>query len=116
MTQAQAHTDRTRMIFMGEPQLTDGFRLIGFETWADPGVEEVERMVREMIARRQSAFLVIDQRLAAADIPAIQQVRRGGGHIVVTTVPPLNRPDSFHMMIDQRIQSMFAAAGSDTKG
>ena len=31
------HHAHTRMLFLGEAALTDGFRLIGFETWADPG-------------------------------------------------------------------------------
>jgi len=104
------------MVFMGETQLADGFRLIGFETWADPSFEEVERLVREMIARRQNAFLVIDRRIAEADLPSIQRVRREGGHIVVTPVPPLNQPDSFHLRIDDRLQSIFAATGSHTQG
>jgi len=102
------------MIFMGETQLADGFRLIGFETWADPSFEEVEKLVREMIVRRQNAFLVIDRRIAEAELPSIQQVRREGGHIVVTPVPPLNQPDSFHLRIDDRLQSIFAATGSHT--
>jgi vacuolar-type H+-ATPase subunit F/Vma7 len=104
------------MIFMGEAQLADGFRLIGFETRADPTLEEVEKLVREMISRRQNAFLVIDRRIAEAELPSIQQVRREGGHIVVTPVPPLNKPDSFHLRIDDRLQTLFAATGSHTQG
>jgi vacuolar-type H+-ATPase subunit F/Vma7 len=112
MVHTPEHNTRTRMIFMGEAQLADGFRLIGFEVWPDPAFEDVEKLVREMIARRQNAFLVIDRRIAEADLPSIQQVRREGGHIVVTPVPPLNQPDSFHLRIDDRLQSMFAATGS----
>jgi len=114
MVHTPEHSSRTRMIFMGETQLADGFRLIGFETWADPSFEEVEKLVREMIVRRQNAFLVIDRRIAEAELPSIQQVRREGGHIVVTPVPPLNQPDSFHLRIDDRLQSIFAATGSHT--
>jgi vacuolar-type H+-ATPase subunit F/Vma7 len=44
------------MIFMGEAQLADGFRLIGFETWADPSFDEVEKLVRDLIVRRQNVF------------------------------------------------------------
>lgn len=106
----------TRMIFMGESQLAHGFRLIGFETWADPSLDEVEKLVRELIVRRHNAFLVIDRRIAEAELPSIQRVRKEGGHIVVTPVPPLNQPDSFHLRIDDRLQAIFAATGSPTQG
>lgn len=114
MAHTPEQSSRTRMIFMGEAPLADGFRLIGFEAWADPSLEEVEKLVREMIMRRQKAFLVVDRRIAEAELPSIQQVRREGGHIVVTPVPPLNRPDSFHLRIDDRLQTLFAATGSHT--
>jgi vacuolar-type H+-ATPase subunit F/Vma7 len=111
-------TNTTRMIFMGESQLAHGFRLIGFETWADPSFDQVEKLVRELIVRRQNAFLVVDRRIAEAELPSIQRVRKEGGHIVVTPVPPLNQPNSFHLRIDDRLQAIFAATGqqSQTQG
>lgn len=97
------------MIFMGDSQLAHGFRLIGFETWADPSLDKVEELVRELILRRQNAFLVVDRRIAEAELPSIQRVRKEGGHIVVTPVPPLDKSDTFHMQIDSRLQAIFAA-------
>ncbi len=109
---------RTRMIFMGESALTDGFRLVGFETYADPEPKAVEKLVRQLIARRENAFLVLDRKLAQQDIPAIRQVRREGGHILVTVVPPLAEPDCFHCQIDDRLQTLLRgsqfATGSST--
>ena len=102
---------RTRMIFMGEAPLADGFRLIGFETWPDPSVDQVERLVRELSAQRENAFLVIDQSLAAANLPSIQRIRKEGGHIVISAVPPLNNPDAFRPLIDDRLRTLFAGAG-----
>ncbi len=113
MIEPVSHSGHTRMIFMGEASLTDGFRLIGFETYADPPNDDVERLVRELLARRDNALLVIDQRLADADIPAIRRVRNEGGHIVVTTVPPLNRPDDLRSLIDDRLKTLFAVSGTD---
>lgn len=114
MVPTPEHSSRTRMIFMGEAQLADGFRLIGFETWADPSFDEVEKLVRDLIVRRQNVFLVVDRRIADAELPSIMRVRKEGGHIVVTPVPPLNQPDSFHMRIDDRLQAIFAATGSQS--
>lgn len=114
MAQKPEQSVGTRMIFMGDSQLAHGFRLIGFETWADPKLEEVEKLVRDLIVRRQNAFLVIDRQIAEAELPSIQRVRKEGGHIVVTPVPPLNEPDSFHLRIDDRLQAIFAATGSQS--
>jgi vacuolar-type H+-ATPase subunit F/Vma7 len=105
----------TRMIFLGEPPLADGFRLIGFETRPNPSVEDVERLIRELISQRTNAFVVIDQQLAEADIPGIRRVRREGGHILVSVVPALNQPDRFHTLIDDRLRAMFGAANTATQ-
>jgi vacuolar-type H+-ATPase subunit F/Vma7 len=110
MTSSSDHLAQTRMIFMGEAPLTDGFRLIGFETIADPPAEQVEKLLRELVNKRQNAFIIIDQRLAEADLPALNRVRAEGGHIVVAVVPPLNRPDSFRLAIDDRLQVMLGAS------
>ena len=108
-TNPPEHAARTRLIFMGGAPLTDGFRLIGFETWAEPTAEQVEKVVRELINKRQNALLVIDQDLAASGIPILDQVRKEGGHIVVTMVPPLQRPEHFRLPIDDRLTSMLGA-------
>lgn len=99
------------MIFMGSTALTDGFRLIGFETWAAPTPKDVDRILRELINKRQNAFLVIDQVLAEADIPMLDRVRAEGGHIVVSAVPPLNQPQQFRTRIDDRLQTMLGGEG-----
>ncbi len=114
MVQTSEHNSRTRLIFMGEAQLADGFSLIGFETWPDPSFDEVEKFVRDLIVRRQNVFLVVDRRIANAELPSIMRIRKEGGHIVVTPVPPLNTPDTFHMQIDDRLQAIFAATGTQS--
>ncbi|KOR30350.1 hypothetical protein TI04_06190 [Achromatium sp. WMS2] len=114
MTHTPEQNTGTRMIFMGDAQLAHGFRLIGFETWADPSLDEVEKLAKDLIVRRQNAFLVIDRPIADANLPSIQKIRKEGGHIVVTPVPPLNKPDSFHLRIDDRLQTIFAATRSQS--
>jgi vacuolar-type H+-ATPase subunit F/Vma7 len=111
MTQIPERSAHTRMIFMGSAALTDGFRLIGFETRADPKPQEVEKLLRELVNKRQNAFLVLDQTLADADMPMLDRVRAEGGHIVVVTVPPLNDADQFSTRIDKRLQMMLGGIG-----
>ena len=45
----------TRLIAMGSAELTLGFRLIGFETVADADADDVERVLQELILRKEKA-------------------------------------------------------------
>jgi vacuolar-type H+-ATPase subunit F/Vma7 len=100
----------TRMLFLGEESLADGFRMIGFETHADPTPEAAERIVRELGRAREKAFLVVDDRVMGADIPSLKRVRREGGRIVVIAVPPLNAPTRLASEVADRLSVLFGSA------
>lgn len=106
-------TSATRMLFLGEEALADGFRLIGFETYPDPSLEEVERVLRELQRERESAFVVVADALMRADIPALRQAQREGGRIVVVAVPPLSAAPRLDSAVARRVAAMF---GSVTGG
>ena len=111
MTTANDTTDttagsRTRMLFLGDAALTDGFQLIGFETWADPSSEELDRVLKELLESRRNAFILLDTRLADGGSAMLDRVRREGGRIVITEVPPLNDPDGLHSGIDKQVNSL----------
>ena len=97
----------TRMIFLGDAALTDGFRLIGFETRANPTVEQLERLLRQLLESHASAFLIIDHRLATSKSAILDRVRLEGGRIVIAEVPTLDQPDAFHCQIDDQLKSLF---------
>ena len=104
----------TRMLFLGEESLADGFRLIGFEAHADPSPEEAERIVRDLSRTREKAFLVVDNRVMAADIPSLKRVRREGGRIVVVSVPPLAGPMRMSSEVADRLAALYGAAKLQT--
>ena len=97
------------MIFMGSSALTDGYRLIGFETWAEPKPSDIEKLLRELVNKRQNAFLVIEEGCDKEESPMLDQVRAVGGHIVVCIVPPLNEADRFRTRIDERLRMMLGS-------
>ena len=103
-------TDRppgiTRMLFMGSAALTDGFQLIGFETWPDATPDQLNQVLESLIEGRQSAFVIIDHDLAAQESRMLERVRREGGRIVVTEIPPLNDPETFPGLIEGRVQAL----------
>lgn len=94
----------TRMIFMGEASLTDGFKLIGFETWADPTPDVLEQQLEQLIKQREKAFIILGHTLANCDSDLLKQVRSEGGHIIITQIPALADPDNFQCEIDDRLQ------------
>jgi len=96
----------TRMLFLGDSALTDGFQLIGFETWPDPSVQQLEEVISELVNTRTNAFVVLDCRLAEKHSRILDRVRAEGGRIVVTEVPPLNEPDRFQSPVDRQVRNL----------
>lgn len=96
----------TRMIFMGEAALTDGFRLIGFETLIDPDDNTIDALLGEILASRGQAFVVIDQSLRDSKAKLLEQVRREGGRIVLTEVPSLANPQHFDSHLHSQLSAL----------
>jgi vacuolar-type H+-ATPase subunit F/Vma7 len=110
MTSEREPAHPTRLLFLGETGLAEGFRLIGFETHPDPSPAEAERIIRELSHTRERAFLIVDDRLMAADIPSLKRVRREGGRVLVISVPPLNAPPRLASEVTDRVSALFGAA------
>ena len=97
----------TRMLFLGEESLADGFRLIGFETHASPTPEEVDRILRDLRRNREKAFVVVDDAVMGQEIPNLKQVRKEGGRIVVIAVPSLSAPTVLASEVANRLAALF---------
>jgi vacuolar-type H+-ATPase subunit F/Vma7 len=98
------------MLFLGDESLAVGFRLIGFETYPDPAPEDVDRIFRELKRGRANAFVIVDDRIMQAGIPALKEVRDEGGRIVVAAVPPLKAPPKLASDVADRLQAMFGSS------
>jgi vacuolar-type H+-ATPase subunit F/Vma7 len=105
----------TRMLFLGEDRLADGFRLIGFETHPNPDPELVDRTIRELLRGREKAFVVVDDAVMAQDIPSLKRVRREGGRIVVIAVPPLGEHPQLGSDVARRLAALFGNAVVNAK-
>ncbi len=97
----------TRMVFLGADSLADGFRLIGFETHADPSVEAVDQVFRELCTARERAFVLVDEQVMCSGAANLARVRREGGRIVVVAVPPLAGPAQLKSEVADRLAAMF---------
>ncbi|MGB5251330.1 MAG: V-type ATP synthase subunit F [Sedimenticolaceae bacterium] len=103
--------DQTRQLFLGDASLATGFRLAGFEVFPDADAAQLDQLLAELLATRTPAFVVIDQALAASESRRLEEVRREGGRILLTQVPPLNQPERMHSAIDDRIQQLLGLDG-----
>lgn len=111
MTNGDApNTHKTRMLFLGDSTLGDGFRLIGFESLNNPSEEQVERVFRELINSRQNAFVLLDESIPRAGIPSLKQVLAEGGRVVVTTIPPLTAPGELSREVAEQLRAMFGSS------
>jgi hypothetical protein len=97
---------RTRMLFLGDAVLGEGFRLIGFEVYPDPDEEQLEQVLGELVDTGQNAYVVVDQEFGKRHCPMLERIRAEGGRIVVSGVPPLHDPNRFHCALDERIETL----------
>lgn len=104
----------TRMLFLGDDSLADGFRLIGFETIPNPEPAEVDRVFREINRNRERAFVIVDDRIMGSGIASLQQVRSEGGNVVVVSIPALKDPPHLASEVADRLTAMFGNLQADT--
>jgi vacuolar-type H+-ATPase subunit F/Vma7 len=107
----ERHPERTtRMLFMGDDSLADGFRLIGFETFPNPEPAEVDKLFRSLVKNGERAFVIVDNGLMNTDIPSLQRVRAEGGRIIVAAVPRLHEAPRLASDVADRLSAMFGSA------
>ena len=56
----------------------------------------------------------VAQQLAQCGSRRLQEVRREGGRILLTQVPPLTQPDQMHSAIDDHIRLLLGLDGEAT--
>lgn len=111
MMATDGHAQRaTRMLFLGDDSLADGFRLIGFETYANPDPADVDKLFRTLIRNGEKAFVIVDNELMKADIPGLRRVRAEGGRIVIAAVPRLHEAPRLASDVAERLSAMFGSA------
>ena len=100
----------TRMLFLGDDSLADGFRLIGFETHPNPTADEVDQVFRELMRSRDKAFVIVDDAVMRSEAGNLKRVRDEGGRIVVVSVPGLADPPQLASEVADRLAAMFGSS------
>lgn len=103
---ADPATRSVRKIFVGSVALTDGFRLIGFETLTDPDGARLDELLSRLLQERERALLIIEQSINHIGSKLLDQIRIEGGHIVLSEVPSLHDPEDFHSELDGQLKKL----------
>jgi vacuolar-type H+-ATPase subunit F/Vma7 len=103
---ADAGTHPVRNIFIGSAALTDGFRLIGFETLTDPDLQQLDQLLTDLQRNRERALLIIEHSINQMDSKMLEQVRNEGGRIVLSEVPSLHDPNNFQGDLEAQLKKL----------
>lgn len=105
---------------MGHKALTDGFALLGFETFPNANGETVENVLSELLLSEEKALVFLEDSLTHPKAENISQIsssspkqiqaesallraRRAAARIIITEIPPLHAPETYHPLIEDLI-------------
>ena len=104
-----------RMIAFGGAGLAEGFALLGFEVHSDATGEDVEQVLSGLIQEQEQALVFLESGLAESDSPSLDRVRREGGRIVVTEIPPLHAPADYHPPVEELVLRVLGPGALETR-
>ena len=104
-----------RMIALGSAALMEGFALVGFETYADPSPETIEKLLHDLLRKRQAALVVIEQSLAKNSDRYLLRAQRESGRIVITEIPEIYLSGSYHSRVEDLVQSALGPISLETQ-
>lgn len=104
-----------RMIAFGSAALMEGFALIGFETYVDPAAETIEGLMHELMRDQQGALVVIEQSLARNAGRNLARAQREGGRIIITEIPEIHLPASYHSRVENLVQEVLGATALESR-
>lgn len=92
------------MVAMGSAALTQGFELLGFETWPDATAEQMEQVLQELLRTGVKALVLVEHELAEQGGAGFRRVRAEGGRIVLTEIPPLHAPADYRPPVEELVR------------
>ncbi len=104
-----------RIIAMGGQALIDGFALLGCETHADATPEDVERVIADLLRRKEKAIIYLEHGISRAGGPNLERLRSEGGDIIISEVPPLHAPENYHPPVEALVTRVLGPAALEEK-
>lgn len=106
----KAESPQTRSIAIGSEALVTGFSLIGFESMADPDLDEVRDFIDQLSQNHERAFLVVERYLAKELEDVFRPLQQEGGDILMVEVPAIHEPEKLDSWLSSRIAQKFRSS------
>jgi vacuolar-type H+-ATPase subunit F/Vma7 len=106
MPEAGSKLRKARLIAMGDEALVQGFALIGFETWPDAGVIELDELLAELMMTKEQALVLLQSSLMESGTPNLRRALDEGGRIVIAEIPSLEQAGSFESSVEQMLHAV----------
>lgn len=104
-----------RVVALGGSALMQGFALIGAETYEDATEEDVERVLAELLRGQDQALVFVENRLVTHGGRHLERVRREGGRVIVSEVPPLDTPESYRPPVEALVVRVVGASALEER-
>ncbi|ADJ27945.1 V-type ATP synthase subunit F [Nitrosococcus watsonii] len=105
----------TRLIVMGSPALTEGFALIGFETWPNGTEEDLDRLLEALEKGKEKALVLLEPELSHCPSAWLRRVRAESSRILITEVPPLHAPGDYHPVVEDLVAKVLGQSALEEK-
>jgi vacuolar-type H+-ATPase subunit F/Vma7 len=95
-----------RLVVLGSAALTEGFSMIGAETYPDADPARVEAVLAQLVKDGDPALVLLESGLSHAGGTWLDRLRNEGGRIVVTELPPLSAPQDYAPAVDDVVRAV----------
>jgi vacuolar-type H+-ATPase subunit F/Vma7 len=94
----------TRIIALGSAALMDGFRLAGVEVMPNATADELEALLKSLVAEKEKALVLIEAGLVEEPGPWLHHVQSEGGRVLVVQIPSLTGAGEYRSDVDRLIR------------
>lgn len=99
-----------RLIFLGSAALAEGFALTGFEIFPDATVDTVEKVLADVLKRKEKALIFVEDSLSRQPPPSFLRARNESDRIVITEIPPLHAPQNYQPLVEELVGRVLGPA------
>ena len=102
-----------KLIFMGSKALADGFALLGFEIFPDASSEMLENELAKILKEKERALIFVENDLTQQPGPFFLRARSKSAEIIITEIPPLKSPNTYHPSVENLVVRVLGASVLD---
>ena len=102
-----------RLIFLGSQALADGFSLLGFEIFPEANVDTMETVLTDLLKNKDKALVFLETSLSEQPSAIFAKVRQESANIIMTEIPPLNAPETYHPLVEDLVVRVLGTSALD---